>query len=214
MHPKSGRPYRPREKRKLDLYKLAIARSDVKESLDYCNLISSLQGGNAGFLRPIARAATLAYARPFVAIKPPGQLPKEWMSFSTKELQETHERAIAYRHRWAAHSDPMERPLLIVPPRYQIPGSAVRTERVSVMVPAQHLPREFFSGLTAVCNDLIPRMSARIDAFLEDLYGDALLYGDPFPLPLGTDPLYSDEVDFRLWLEGDGIKRRMITDDE
>ncbi|WP_312421241.1 hypothetical protein [Anaerospora hongkongensis] len=111
---------------KVQLYKLAVARSDIASANSLCKLfiekrLMHREEANDHYeLRDALISAILvSYSRPFTNNHPHGPLQKKWFKFDNKSFNELHRRIIDYRNKQIAHSDFDIRKVYLCPRGYQ-----------------------------------------------------------------------------------------------
>ena len=177
-----------RSKRKEQLYKIIVARSDITAALYASDLmLERVKTMGDPLYYPLYAAAVICYARPFSDNKPLGPLMKHWREFSDHTLQATHDDIIAARNELIAHSDLAARRVEILPPGARV---ADRTSTgVGCKVGSYYFPIEKFHDVSATCRDLGGRLDSEVWRQLDALYGGMDLPRRAFPLRLGDDGL-------------------------
>jgi hypothetical protein len=177
-----------RSDKKKELYKLAVARSDITSAMDTCGLMIN----NVGHLghdlyEPLFHAIIIAYARPFTRNKPLGPLSKEWPNFSNPDFQETHDELIKARHQFIAHSDEEVRRVEIFPHGSPIQETGLKSGNVGIGVRTIAFPLPRFEHIRALCYDLGYRLNSRIEDLLAELYNGQTLPNKSFQLTFDDD---------------------------
>jgi hypothetical protein len=172
-----------RSAKKKELYKLAVARTDITSAMDTCNLIIE-NVGHIGddFYLPLFHAIVIAYARPFTRNRPLGRLSAEWSTFSTPDFQETHDDLIRSRDKFIAHSDEEVRRVEIYPPGAPLGETGYLSGSVGVAVRTIAFPLSRFHDIRVLCSDLGHRLESRINILLAELYNSRELPNESFTL--------------------------------
>jgi hypothetical protein len=171
---------------KIELYRLTVARSDVAEAWNACELLlKRVKGMGDALYAPIYHAAVVAYARPFTANKPFGPLPARWSRFSSRRLQKLHETVLEDRNTFVAHSDADVREVSVVPPSYLMPSG--KSGGLTVQILTTYRAPDYFLALHEATVELSERFSERINELLDQLYGSGDLPLEPFALTFDND---------------------------
>ncbi len=173
----------PRSKQKKELYKLAVARSDITGAQKTCRVILERVSGLGDELYPpLFHAAVVSYGRPFVDNKSTGPLSRHWGDFSDARLRQTHTKLIQTRHELVAHSDSTVRALDIVPPGVKVAPGLPPSQHVGLKIASYYYPQQMFIDTFDTCADLIGRLNSRIDELLSILYDQVDLPDKLIPL--------------------------------
>lgn len=178
---------RPRSKRKLDLYRLALADKDVRAALYACNAFLDLIHGWTGETIPyptsdaFISSIVTCYARPFTSNDFPGVLPKQWRKFSDQQHQEAHREMIRLRHELFAHSDPTIHTMQIIPAGCYMRGVDRNAPRTSYQIRSQLIPPPRVVGFRDTCVELQARFEKAISEMLDELYDGMDLPKRAFP---------------------------------
>jgi hypothetical protein len=172
-----------RSAKKKELYRLAVARSDIRAAKTTCDLlIQHVEGLGDDLYQPLFHAIVIAYARPFTRNKPLGPLPAEWSKFSNAHFQETHDELIKARHQFIAHSDEEIRKAIIFPPGAPVGKTGLKSGGVSISIRTIAFPTSQFHHIRNLCHDLGSRLDRGVYAILADLYTDRKLPNKSFQL--------------------------------
>lgn len=121
-----------RRKKKLELYKLVVARSDISICWRTCELVlERVSGHEDPLFQPLFYAAVISYGRPFEGNKTTGPLSRHWSDYREPRLREMHRRLMETRHGLVAHSDVDVRTMMIHPPGTLLPRASKPTKSVS-----------------------------------------------------------------------------------
>lgn len=177
----ASRETRPRQKK--ELYKLAVARSDIASAQKTCRVILERVSGLGDELyAPLFYAAVVSYGRPFVDNKSTGPLSRHWSDFSDARLRQTHAKLIKTRHELVAHSDSVVRAAEIIPRGVQVAPALPPSKHVGLRIASYYYPQSMFIDTFDTCADIIGRLNDRIDLLLAALYDEKVLPDKPFPL--------------------------------
>ena len=166
-----GRPQLSRRKKKLELYKLVVARSDISICWRTCELVlERVSGHEDPLFQPLFYAAVISYGRPFEGNKTTGPLSRHWSDYREPRLREMHRRLMETRHGLVAHSDVDVRTMMIHPPGTLLPRASKPTKSVSIELAGYFFPRVMFVDTRDACLDLFNRLNERIDVLLDELY--------------------------------------------
>ena len=178
----SNRP-QTRSTQKKELYKLAVARSDVFSAQRTCKLILERVSGLSDQLyAPLFHAAVVAYGRPFVDNKSTGVLSRHWSDFKDQRLRETHAMLLRARHEVVAHSDSAARSMKIVPPGVKPNAAMPASKHVGFYIESYYYGQKIFVDTCDTCSDLIYRLNVRLDELVTELYEGKKLPEAMFPL--------------------------------
>ena len=164
-----------RSQQKKDLYRLLLARSDIKAALDACDLIlKNVDSLKDELLYPLTTAVVVCYARPFTQNKPYGPLPKKYAKFDNQIFQAVHEKLIKARHETFAHSDMNVRKAIVVPPNVVIgrteKGVELKSSKVGVQVSYYLWQPNAFKDVRDAILDLGSRLQTEIEELQAHLY--------------------------------------------
>jgi len=169
--------------KKKELYKLAVARSDVTAALDTCNLLlPRVKSLKDALYFPLLNAIIVCYARPFTQNKPFGPLSKKWQRFSSKRFQETHEVLLTLRDKTIAHSDLKIRKVFVHPSGVPLARTGIVTQGLGIAVSNQALPLERIQEVRDLCYDLGYRLNIEAEKMLKSLFGSKHLPPESFEL--------------------------------
>jgi hypothetical protein len=179
-----------RSKQKKELYKLIVARSDIFQAQRTCRLVlEKVTGFHDAFYAPLFYATVISYARPFVDNKSTGVLSRHWSDFSDGRLSNTHKTLLKTRHELVAHSDSDTRVVHVIPTSANEHGmSPSPREHISFKISSYYYKPQSFVDAFDACNDLIDRLTARIDLLTSELYNGQQIPVDSFRLDF-TDGL-------------------------
>jgi hypothetical protein len=179
---------KPRSQKKKELYKLAVARSDITAALKTCNLlIQHVKEIGDNLYQPLFHAIVIAYARPFTRNKPLGPLPSEWSRFSNSALQQMHNNLVSARRQFIAHSDEKIRKVYIYPPGTLIGATGLRSAGVSIAISTHAYGISKFYLIRRLCYDLGSRLNDRTEALLAELYEGRVLPSEHFLLTFNDE---------------------------
>ena len=176
-------PSHSRSKQKKELYKIAVARTDIFSAQKTCRvIIERIDSLEDELYAPLFHAAVIAYGRPFVDNKSTGVLSRHWSNFSDSRLQWTHNQLIKTRHEIVAHSDSNARAVHIIPPSARPKFGLPASNSVSLKIDSYYYPKQAFSDAFDTCADLMGRFNSRIEELLTTLYGNVDLQNELIPL--------------------------------
>jgi hypothetical protein len=179
-------PERARKKR--DLYKLIVARSDIVAARHAAVLlVDRVKHLGDDLYAPLYYAAAISYARPFTDNRPYGPLPGTWRRFADPRLQRMHDSLIRTRNEFIAHSDFARRTVHIVPPGATFGPPNLVSARVSVVVSLSYVALEAFPVVVETCQDLGERINVAVEDLLTELFEGRALPGAAFPLTPNDD---------------------------
>ena len=172
-----------RSKRKKELNKLAVARSDISNAQKTCRVILERVSGLGDELyAPLFYAAVVSYGRPFVDNKSTGPLSRHWGEFPSTRLRQTHAKLIKTRHELVAHSDVNVRAAEIIPRGVPAAPTLPPSEYVGLRIASYYYPQSMFIDAFDTCANIIGRLNSRIDTLLSALYDGQEIPDRPFPL--------------------------------
>jgi hypothetical protein len=173
----------PRSARKRDLFRLAVARSDLAAAHDALGIIlkDKMGFGHRTYL-PLLYVAAVAYARPFTQNKPHGALPEKWAKFADPPCQRLHDQVLEMRNQYVAHSDQAARAVRIMPAGYVIPGANVPFVKTGISVSNIGYNIEFVNAVSAHIVELGQRIDTEVEALLDELYMGKEMPKEPFDL--------------------------------
>ena len=179
----------PRSKQKKELYKLIVARSDIFQAQRTCQLVlEKVTGFGDAFYAPLFYASVISYARPFVDNKSTGVLSRHWSDFSDSRLSHTHKTLLRTRHELVAHSDSDTRVVHVIPPQANEPGMPpAPRQHTSFKISSYYYKPQSFVDAFDTCNDLINRLSDRIDLLTSALYDGQQLPSASFKLDFADE---------------------------
>src|SRR5574341_438635 len=97
--------------RKRELYRLALARTDIGQARDACRFfLDNVSSYHHPLYVALYAAIVVSYARPFIQSRTLGALPSRWARFSHPRLQKTHNKLMQARNEIIASSDVTGRP--------------------------------------------------------------------------------------------------------
>lgn len=164
--------------RKRELYRMALARTDISEARTACDLfLDNVKTYSDPLYRILYAAIVVAYARPFIQSRTLGVLPSRWTKFSDPRLQGTHNTLISARNEIVAHSDVSKRPATVYPPGSTVGPIREPSESFGIAVNSYIFRPTSFADVHDTCTDLLNRLHTEIQNELEELYGQANLKG-------------------------------------
>lgn len=173
---------------KQNLYKLLIARSDIKASFDACNLLlEKVKGIKDDLYYPLSTAVIICYARPFTANKPYGALPNKWSEFTIPRYKQIHKKLINARNKLMAHSDMEVRKVKILPPKIPLSlknSDEIKSPKVSTVISYYIFPVDFFNGVKEVNLNIGRRLHEEAEKLVSILYKNMDLPNAMFDLRL------------------------------
>ncbi len=173
--------------RRRALYRLAVARNDVRGAQEIAILGEEHSSEANELWIPLQDALVVGYGRPFTSNKPYGPLANRWSKFDDPGRQELHNEIIQLRNELVAHSDATQRRVVIFPPQAQppVPGRNP-SSRATLAVTHERRGPAFFSSARELCDDLLTRMHAAVENELQAFFGgiDAV---NPFDLLSGEE---------------------------
>jgi hypothetical protein len=173
---------RKRSQLKRDLYRLAVARSDIAAAYRFCELLRrEVTHIGHELCLPLFHAIVVFYGRPFTTNKPHGALPDRWSKLGVSRLQRMHDTLVDARNTYVAHSDAGVRTVRITPPTWLIPGRGTPAG-LSVQILFHLYSLEFFDVAHETCSYQTTRMTEEIDLLLDELFGSRELPSEPFEL--------------------------------
>lgn len=174
----------PRSKQKMNLYKLVVARSDIKAAFETCELfMKTVDNLGHDLYYPLFCSIVICYGRPFSDNEPIGPLPGYWSKFSDKRLQETHDDLISTRNKLVAHSDLDIRKVIIYPPDTHVEKTKLISGNVGVGIRSFYFPLKRFPIIHKTSLDLGHRLNNVIEEEIKKIYGGGMdLPNAPFPL--------------------------------
>jgi hypothetical protein len=172
-----------RTDRKKKLYKLIVAYKDIEEARHACSLFSrTIRSTSDDMYYPLLTAIVIPYSKPFVKNKALGILPGCWQKFEKRELQETHDRLLKFRHDNIAHNDLSTVQVLIVPPGAKVDGKESKALGVSWAFSRHKLALETFRLIWDTIEDLRMRLEKAINEEMLVLFGLSKLPAESFVL--------------------------------
>jgi hypothetical protein len=185
----ASRPAAPRGELKKQLYRLAVGRSDVEKAHAASELLRrEVRALGDDLYHPLLHAIAISYGRPFAVTRAGNTIGARWERFDNLVFQDTHSKLIELRHKFVAHSDPMERTVEVVPPRVALyAGGREHFVRPGIGVRDIAYPIEWFELVSATAADLGGRLHAEVERLLDELYGTRVLPGAAFPLTFDDD---------------------------
>ena len=183
--------------KKRNLYRLAVARSDISASLHACDLLlSEINKANPydpydplrnPLYQPLVEAIVISYSRPFTRNKPYGALPAKWGKMGHVKLQEIHDDLIASRAKAVAHSDFEERKIMITPPGAKIGKTELRTGGLGIIVTKRIFTAVYIRDIKNLCQVLGGAINRVVEDLNKELHGDRLLPNEAFELNCEND---------------------------
>jgi hypothetical protein len=173
-------------KRRQALYRLAIARSDIKAAAEIAAYAEKYVPDMNELWIPLQDALVSAYARPFTSNRPHGPLANAWAKFSDPRHQELHRELIALRNELVAHSDASRRTVVVFPPNVPFLDGREPLARVTLAIGQTRRSPDFFKSVRELCDDLLGRLHAATEEQLQHLFGDTNRTR-PFDLLTGED---------------------------
>jgi len=175
-----------RSYRKMYLYKLMVARSDMNAAISACKLmLSTVDGFGHDLYYPLYASVIICYARPFTNNKPYGALPNRWQRFDSQKKKQTHKKILQARHELIAHSDMRVRKSMIVPPGVVIgkhEEKEIKSSSIGTLTSLYFFPVRFFSLVQNNSIHIGSRLNKEIDEIVEELYGNMELPSVAFEL--------------------------------
>jgi hypothetical protein len=178
---------------KIQLYKLAVARSDIADANSLCELfiengLTNREQAKANYkLRDALLSAILvSYSRPFTDNQPYGPLQKKWFKFDNKSFNQLHRKIIDYRNKKIAHSDFDIRKVYLYPRGYQdefLVGG--------LLISNKPFPIEDIEIIRDMCEDLRVRFSIEISTLTRHLLNYFPASSDPIDI-FSEKPLTKD----------------------
>lgn len=171
------------EEQRIELYKIAVAHSDVGEALVavrlFMNTVKDMQDTN---YLPLQDSIVIAYGRAFTRNKPYGKLDKSWSQFNIKEHKEMHDKLLDTRHKLVAHSDIDYRKVQIVPDGYSPSKNIPPSKGLAITVSSKKFSLSAFPVIEAVCLDVGGRLQQEMFDKLDQYYGSIKLPKTSFDL--------------------------------
>jgi len=170
-------------KRKKELYKIVVARSDITAALNACELfLSRVKDLGNGLYIPLLNAIIVCYSRPFSKNRPLGPLPKKWHRFDNSRFQEIHKALLKLRNKAVAHSDLEIRKVFIIPKGAWIRKTDIKSPSLGVGILNSSLAMEMVPEIRETCLDLGRRLNTEVNEQLQLLFGDKDLPHEEFEL--------------------------------
>lgn len=143
---------------------LAIARSDIEETMAICRLfILRVKSVRNKLYDPLLTAIIVCYSRVFLKNRPFGVLPKKWGRFASPILQQTHNTILEQRKKAIAHSDLEFRRVLIVP-------TYNPSDPMGIIISGSVLHPNIVPEILGLCTDLKSRLDTEIEQKLKFIY--------------------------------------------
>jgi hypothetical protein len=155
-----------------DLWKLAVARSDLLASRDACEHLLAIEEPPYTLHTALLAAIVISYGRPFSQNRPHGPLPRRWHRFENKRHGEVHRIVLRMRDKLIAHSDIAERRVFVVPPGVDFPLRAPPDGKTAVVVRTATLVPSLVEEIRDLCLDLGRRINAEVDAVRQRAFPD------------------------------------------
>jgi hypothetical protein len=160
-----------RRRKKIQLYKIALARHDVFEA-QRIFMSMAIAGSPSPYLplqEPQVQLAVISYSRPFSKNKPFGPLPGKWSKFENPEFQEIHDFLLRARDQHVAHGDLAVREVYIAAPGATLASGDVATELTTSIRARWRAPWPI-SRAVDTCTDLGVRLLVEMNRLLRDLF--------------------------------------------
>lgn len=169
-------------KKKRELYKLAVARSDIKAAMGACDLLLA-EDLNRADDRYVAlhNAMIVSYGRPFTANRPLGPLAARWTRFENERFCELHKDLLELRHKTVAHSDLELRKVFVVTAGAKLFETGETSNGLGLAVQNWALPQSTISDVRDLCMELGSSLSLEVETELQILYS-GLYAPEPFEL--------------------------------
>jgi hypothetical protein len=171
--------------RKRDLYRAALARSDVQAALQASEaLIEARPDPLTPLFWALQSAVVICYARPFVKVRGDsvGVLPKRLSRLDDPEQKALHQMVLDLRRQTVAHSDPNVRKVFITPKGSRLPDTDIRAGNLEVGVVNAALPWDAIEKMPALCTHFREALTIEVRSLLSQLYGDEFYVPDAFVL--------------------------------
>lgn len=173
-----------REKKR-NLYRLAIARSDVAAAMAGCrHLIDVRIEAGHPLYWTLHNGIVISYCRPFTRNKPYGPLPAKYSTFDDPELRELHSELLDLRDKCVAHSDYDRRKVFIVPHGAALFDTGRAAKGLGTAVQNWALPLAKWEDVHSLCMELGSSISVDAETELQMLYSGDLYTPEPFELRL------------------------------
>lgn len=165
-------PTPTRGKKKINLYKLIVARSDITAALTACRLFrEKVDRLGHELYYPLYCSIIICYGRPFSDNRPLGALPSQWRKFSSPRLQVTHDELIEARNGLIAHSDLKVRKVNIVPEGAKLGETDLQHHGIGLTIDSYYFPLSRYRDIHDTCFDLGNRLNQAVEDEIEKLYG-------------------------------------------
>lgn len=176
-----------RSRRKMELYKMLVARSDIDAARTSAELfLKTVRDIGSELYYPLFTAIVICYARPFTNNVPYGALPKKWEKFSDKKLQDVHDSLMKARNEIVAHSDMSIRKVMIVPAGVVIGklenGKEMKSASIGVQTNYYLFREHQIRDVHTLTRDLGHRLNMEIESRVAELYEGMQLPASPFNL--------------------------------
>lgn len=173
--------------RKLDLYRLIVARHDIESAaIAFEQIVEHVQDVTEKLFQPLLFGALVSYAKPFVGNKSLGPLPKRWERFDVPEHRERHNRIIEARHQIAAHNDPEVVQVLMLSPgvSFAVNGEELELDQLSYALKGVYpVALVELEGYVETCRYQEQRMFDHIAELKDEVFpAGSLAHGEIFRL--------------------------------
>lgn len=169
--------------KRVELYKLIVARSDITEALYITRIfLKEIKDLKDEKYFALQNAIIVSYTRPFTSNKPFGPLEKEWSKFSDPKHAAIHLKIIRHRHQSAAHSDFDIRKVCIEPKGVIIKPMKTKSEEIGVTVRNEAFPISSFKVIEHLCLGLGSRIHQEVEKRIDEIFGNVNLPVKEFEL--------------------------------
>lgn len=185
-----------RLEKKKELYRLAVARSDITSAMDSCGLLLGEVGHltedvykafQNKFYEPMLQAIIIAYARPFSRNSPCGRLEPKWAEFNDERLKKIHDIVLTMRDQAVAHSDLAERKVKVMPSGAPIGETGQKLGGLSLAISKNIYNVAFIREVAKLCKFVGGRIDQEVENLKEELYGSKSLPLEGYELAFEDD---------------------------
>lgn len=155
------------------LHKLILAHSDMGYALTSCKQILKLKNATINeYFYPLYAATIICYARPFTKNKGTGELGRKYHKFNKAELSKMHNRLLAARDGFIAHSDATKRKASISRPEGKKGQGNITVEQMEWWAWDVHIAPCRFKDIEDLLLEQRRRLEEDIRNMLRSLYPD------------------------------------------
>ena len=171
-----------REKKR-NLYRLALARSDIAAAMEGCDhLLREQIDVSHALYWTLHNGIVVSYGRPFTRNRPYGPLDEKWSTFEDPRFAELHALLMDLRHKTVAHSDLAMRKVFIVPAGARMFETGRRNTALGTAVQNWAVPTSTWSEIREHCLELGSSINIEVETELQLLYRGGFYTPQPFEL--------------------------------